>query len=60
MFYLRSWRNWIAHLIPIQKAAGSSPVERAMNIYVGVVAQMEERYAGSVEVEGSSPFSSTK
>jgi hypothetical protein len=57
--YLRSWRNWIAHLIPIQKVAGSSPVERAMVLRCGVVAQMEERYAGSVEAEGSSPFSST-
>ncbi len=24
------WRNWIAHLIPIQKVAGSSPVRHAI------------------------------
>jgi hypothetical protein len=62
------WRNWIAHLIPIQKAAGSSPVGRAIadstDDYTfiqidGVVAQLEEHNAGSVGVEGSSPFSST-
>ena len=47
----------IAHLIPIQKVTGSIPVGRAISY--GAVAQLGEHYAGSVEVEGSSPFSST-
>lgn len=48
----------IAHLIPIQKVAGSIPAGRAIHLN-GAVAQMGEHYAGSVGVEGSIPFSST-
>lgn len=32
---MRPWRNWIAHLIPIQKVGGSSPFGRAKLLVTG-------------------------
>lgn len=38
------WRNWIAHLIPIQKVTGSSPVGHAKVINKAAKAVFFVRY----------------